>query len=181
LYAYGEIPEPVYKRVLGKLAIQHERIDTGTMDDSNLSAFTDDKDVFERLASLVHRIVSPRSQVVTAEDKYMYYRAQSIIARKVLKEFALAEERGDEGIFGADAFARTKALYERFRKNSQTKMEAVTLESEAGVMHLSGQLARKGVLKVESATLDELYHREMITPKIYIAIRDELERAASNE
>ncbi len=181
LYAYGEITERVYKRVLGKLAIQHERIDMGTIDDSDLSAFTDQKDVFEQLAHFVYRIVSPRTQVVTPEERYMYYRAQSIIARKVLKEFTLAEERGDEGIFGAEAFARTKMLYERFRKNSQAKMDAVTLESEAGVMHLSGQLARKGVLKIESATLDELYHREMITPKIYIAIRDELEDAAADQ
>lgn len=181
LYAYGEITERVYKRVLGKLAIQHENIDTGTIDDGNLSAFTDDKDVFERLASLLYRIISPRTQVVTAEEKYMYYRAQSIIARKVLKEFTLAEERGDESVFGADAFARTRALYERFRKNSQAKMDAVVLESEAGVMHLSGQLARKGVLKIEFATLDELYHREMITPKIYIAIRDELTAAAIDQ
>ena len=177
LYEYGEITEKVYKRIFGKLTIQHEKIEHGTLN-ANPSQYIDNKDVFEHLANVVRRIFSPESLRVTAEEQYMYYRAQSIIARKVVKEMVQAEEMREVEVFGADAFARAKETYETFRINSQNKMDAVSDAYPAAIRALSERLARRGVLKVEEATLDDLNEKEMITPKIYIALRDEIEKEA---
>lgn len=173
LYAYGEVTEPVYKRILGKLKIQSETLDHGSLNaDDSLSE--DHKDIFEKLARMVRRVISPRRIHETPEEQYMYYRAQSIIARKVLKEFRELDSLGEKAAFDIAALDRTRDLYDAYREQAKKKMDTVADTHPQVIRTVSEHLARQGAHKVEETTLHELFERELITPKIYVTMRDAL-------
>jgi CPA1 family monovalent cation:H+ antiporter len=173
LYGYGEVNENVYRRIMGKLSIQNERADRG-LPHGMLSAYHDTKDVFEVLANLVRKLLAPSHLRQSESEQYMYYRAQSIIARKVLKVFRELETNGNHEVFGVEVFMRTKERYEMFRKKSLEKMDAIADAHPRIIAETSERLARRGMLKVEEATLHDLFQKEMITPKVYQALREEM-------
>lgn len=178
LYEYGEVNEKVYKKILGKLTIQVERAEH-SLSEIDTSIERDSNDVFEILANIVRRIISPSSRKDTIEDQFMYYRAQSIIARKVIKEIGNASEIYDKEVFGSLAIERTINRYESYRNQSQIKMNKVA-EDNADIIHeLHEKLALSSIFKIEERVLEDLKKREMITPKLYITLRDEFEKENS--
>lgn len=175
LYHYEEVSEAVYRRITGKLTLQFEAIERGNLA-PDMSVHTDSKDVFERLASTIRRYFHTIDETETIENTYMYYRAQTIIARKVLKELSALERSKAESIFTQEALQEVTALYERYRNGSAEKMEAVAAAHPKTTGMLSKRLAHSGVHKIGDNVLESLYERELITPKLYIALRDELAR-----
>lgn len=173
LYGYNEIDEQVFKRIAGKLTIQQECADRGEMT-IDASRFNDKKDVFELMVRGLKRVFYPQSLKVTPEMQYRYYRAQSIIARKVLKEFNELENLRINDVFDQAAFSRTKKLYETFHNNSTSKMNEVSRANQEIIPLLSDELAHQGIVKVEENVLGELREKQMITPKVYISLCDKL-------
>lgn len=178
LYAYDEVTERVYRRILGKLAIQAEHVERGK-ELQNYSQYFDNKDIFERMARLVRKVFLRSHLVQTVEEKYMYYRAQSIIARKVVKDFDLFVSSDAETLFDVQVVSAVVEQYKKYRRQSHVKMEAVAQEHPDAVLAIGETLARKGILKTEEYTINEFVEREMVTPKVEIALRDEMvERTA---
>lgn len=173
LYQYAEVNEAVFKHLSGKLQLQLEAIEAGNLE-PNMSIHTDGKDYFERLAQFLKRLFYTESEAKKIQHKYMYYRAQSIISRKVLKELAEmgAEEVGH--IFNPEALQRVTALYHSFKERSELKMNEIAKNhpEECGV--LARTLAQCGVHKIEDAILHELHERQLITPKLFITLGDEI-------
>ena len=174
LYSYGEVSERVFKRIWGKLAIQFENIERGIMavDESKT---IDKRDVFEHLAEFIRVHILRRSEAENNENQYLYYRAQTIIARKVLKELQAFTRAGSDTVVSKAALGLVLETYESFRKNSEKKKDAVAASIPKQVSLLNTKLARKGIFKVEETVLNELYERELITPKVYIALKNDLE------
>lgn len=178
LYAYGEVTEKVYKQISIKLTQQQERIASGTFEIQETFEL-DRKEVFEHIADIVRGVFMRDHLKRTPEENYMYYRAQSIIARKVLKEFADLEEAMGGTLFDDEALARAREVYKTFQTNAAEKMRCVAEGYQALVRPLSERLARRGLLKAESRVLEDLREKEMITPKVYIALAEEIEKEAS--
>lgn len=174
LYGYNEINEQIFKRISGKLTIQQEYADRGLLD-IDRSRYSDQKDVFELLALTIKKVISPKSLEITPEKQYRYYRAQSIISRKVIKAFKDLEILKVDEVFNEEAFDRTQKLYEEFYQNSTKKMNEIKEAHSELTNNLSKTLAYKGINKVEENVLEDLKEKQMITPKVYIAIRDKLE------
>lgn len=174
LFLYGEITEKVYKRVLNKLNVQMSRVESGGEQVVSLDeSFSEDW--FEKLAGIV-RLVSGRKEGDIA-TKYMYYRAQSIIANKVLKNMVALLEEGDIEIFrNTPDTQRVLDLYAQFRDNATQKMDAVFEANCELLEHMNELFAVKGLFKTEETALRDLYRKEMITPKLYIMLYNELER-----
>jgi len=172
LFTYGEVPEKVFKKILRKLTLQLEAIEAGNFDvDPSFS--WDKKDVFERLAQVARRILFRNHAVETEMDRYVYYRAQTIIARKVLKELTLLEAKIPAEVLNEAALKRVNALYRDFKKGSENKMEAVASERPEEVAELNQALVTRGLIKTEEAILDDLLEKEMITPKLYISLQEQ--------
>lgn len=174
LFAYGEVTEKVFKRILGKLTIQYEHIESGEgILDSSIES--DSKDVFEALARMVRFVISPKSRKDTIEEQFMYYRAQTIIARKVLKELDELTKTFDKRIFGEGALGLVIERYKQYRERSQQKMEHVSEENKEIIHALHERLAASSIYKIEETVLEELKKRDMVTQKLYITLRDEFE------
>ncbi len=173
LYHHNEVNEAVFKRLSGKLQLQLEAIEHGNLD-PDMSMHTDSKDIFERLAAGISRLIATPDKEAEAANLFMYYRAQTIISRKVLKEISAIDTAEAAHIFSADALTKVMSLYQTFKDQSERKMEAVMSEYPALTESISRALALRGVDKIEEVVLHELFERQLITPKLYVTLSEEL-------
>lgn len=173
LFASGEITETVIKRVIAKLEYQTHAIEHNLVADTHFEHGRAN-DVFEYLAAHIHRIFGARD---TPEDlavqDYLYYRALVIISRKVVKElnrlnnsFAVTFEAPHIAI------RATTTVYERYREGSTKKLAELKNQFPARLAALDTELADRSLYKNESHLLEILREREMVTPKVSIALAE---------
>jgi CPA1 family monovalent cation:H+ antiporter len=177
LYEYGEVSEKIYRRVESKLNLQHEHVEEGHLN-FNPSHWTDRKDIFDRMARQVDRLLYPDRLVETVEDRYMYYRTQTVLSRTVLSELTELNTEHSMNLFGPDTFTTLQRTYQEFLEGSSKKMAEVCAEVPYECKNISERLARHSVLGVESKALEDLLQRQMITQKTYLALHDEMEMEA---
>ncbi len=173
LYHHHEVNERVFRRLSGKLQLQFEAIEQGNLV-PNMSIYTDDKDIFDIAATWLRNQLAPLRVTDQQADLYMYYRAQTIISRKVLKELRAVDKDSAEHIFSPEALLHVITLYTEFKNGSEKKMKAIEAEHPTLCRSLARQLAIAGTLKIEDNVLTELYERQLITPKLYVTLREEL-------
>ncbi len=177
LYHHKEVNETVYRRLAGKLQLQLEAVEAGNLA-PNMSIHTDGKDVFEVMANSIKLLLKKPSESEKIDDLYMYYRGQTIIARKVLKVLSAINQPSAEHIFTAEALQHVVELYSNFKSQSEKKMLDLARTYPETHTRLSRALALRGVHKIEENTLHELYERQLITPKLYITLKEELQSNA---
>lgn len=136
---------------------------------------TDGKDIFEYMATKIRTWFGPQTETARIENLFMYYRAQSIISRKVVKELEAIDKSSAEHIFSADALTHVLELYSTFRLQSEKKMNDLMAAHASICNELAERLALFGVHKIEEETLHELYERQLITPKLYITLKEEMQ------
>lgn len=174
LYHHSEVNETVFKRLMGKLQLQLEAIEAGNLA-PDMSIHTDGKDIFEYMATKIRTWFGPQTETARIENLFMYYRAQSIISRKVVKELEAIDKSSAEHIFSAEALTHVLELYTTFRLQSEKKMNDLRNNNIAICNALAKRLASFGVHKIEEETLRELYERQLITPKLYITLKEEIQ------
>lgn len=177
LYTYGEISEKIFKRILAKLTLQMEQVEKGNFGIVH-SNTTDYKDVFERFANSLRRVFSPKSLVFTDIDKFRYYRAQTVIARKVLKELHHLQSNVTADLISGEAVSRLVDTYTIFKEGSEAKMSEMAVAIPEEVEALNSSLVGRGLLKTEEHIIKELYEKEMITPKLMAHLTDRMENSA---
>lgn len=174
LYHHNEVTEPVFKRLVGKLQLQLEAVESGNLA-PNMSIHTDGKDVFEVMAGWLRNLLVKETEEQKIDNLYMYYRAQTIISRKVLKELSKIDKSSAEHIFSAEALTHVTDLYTTFKSQSEKKLADLVSAHPERHQILSQKLAIYGVHKIEETVLHELYEQQLLTPKLYINLKDEFE------
>lgn len=178
LFIYEEINEKVYKRILNKLTIQLENLESGVVK-FDYSKEKDNKDAFEALADIARKLLSLKNKPgESTKGLYMYYRAQSIISRKVVKELMKISGNSEIKIFNEKSFEKIIDLYGKFKENSMKKMEAVATQNQEIISDLNKKIIQSGLLKTKELALNDLYKKEMVTPKLYITLKNKLESEA---
>lgn len=173
LYHYNEVNERVFRRLTGKLQLQLEAVEAGNLA-PNMSIHSDGKDVFEHMANKFRSFFETETEEQKVDNLYLYYRAQTIISRKVLKELTAIDTESAEHIFTKDALAHVLELYTNFNSQSEKKMQEIATAHPERYKALSEKLALYGINKIEEHTLTELYERQLITPKLFINLGEEL-------
>lgn len=175
LYTYGEVSEKIFKKILTKLTLQLEQTERGNFDLVRVH-MVDRKDVFERMATLWRSVFSPKANRFTDIDRYIYYRAHAIISRKVLKELRHLQSALPADTIGRDAMERVVDLYKDFRSGSEAKMNEVATIIPEAVEDLNRTLVSSGLHKSEEGMVKELYEKEMITPKLFIGLSEQIDK-----
>lgn len=176
LYRYQEVSESVYKRIFTKLAVQTERVEAGG---TQLQALDEHfrSDWFEQLASIGRSWwgVVP-SEEERIQERYMYYRAQEIIARKVIKELFRFRERS---LIQSDEYVtvlnRVAEQYRSFRDDAQGRAERLSAEYPDQVERINDQFGSRSLTKALEEGLGELTRKGMLPPKLAITLEDEFE------
>lgn len=171
LYDNHEVTESVFRRISGKLKLQLEAIEHGNLS-PDTSLHVDARDIFERLASLLQSVFTPKKSTYTFSERYMYYRAQTIISRKVLKELSGTDKVNT--IFTQAAVEHVKNLYTTFKQNSEQKLINLSTEHPAEAKQLALTLAKQSIHTIERTVLDDISKKELITPKLHVALSEEI-------
>lgn len=172
LYLYGEISEEVFRKISGKLTLQVEAVEAGDIA-HEIPSGMDTRDIFERTLSRLSRLIWPESKEEEIKRLYTYYRAQAIISRKVLKELSRMDLKDEDTIFTKHALAHVTKLYEGYRNGSSEKMRDIGALHPETTARIEAALAARGVSKVEEQVLSRLHARELITPKLFITLKEE--------
>jgi CPA1 family monovalent cation:H+ antiporter len=176
LYRYHEVSEAVYKHIITKLTVQTERVEAG---ETQLQSLDEEfaPDWFERLASLAkYWRMKAASKEEEIRERYMYYRAQEIIARKVVKELLRFRQRA---LIQSDAYVlaltRVTEQYQLFWRDAQGRVEGIAKEHPEEVGRINDQFGSHSLTKALEEGLLELTRKGMLPHKIAIALEDELE------
>jgi CPA1 family monovalent cation:H+ antiporter len=176
LYRYREVSESVYKRIFTKLAVQTERVEAGETQLQSLDE-SFEPDWFEQIMSLGRSwlAVTP-SEEDRIRERYMYYRAQEIIARKVIKELLRFKERS---LIRSDEYVvvlnRVVSQYQSFRDDAQGRAERLGHTHSDQIDRINDQFGTRSLAKALEEGLNELTRKGMLPPKLAIVLGDEFE------
>ncbi|TXI35049.1 MAG: sodium:proton antiporter [Candidatus Moraniibacteriota bacterium] len=175
LFQYREVSESVYKRILTKLDVQLERVEVGGNQIQSLDeAF--EPDWFEQLASGARRLFLIRQDRETAlHEQYMYYRAQEIIARKVVKEFDRLKQHPMFDSPAYDALLdKVLAAYQVFREDASNRKQALFAEHESVLMPFDQSFGSESLRKAYADGLHHLTRKNMLPAKLAILLDEDL-------
>jgi CPA1 family monovalent cation:H+ antiporter len=176
LHNHNEVTESVFRRIQGKLRLQLEAIEEGDLA-PDVTIHADGRDIFESLFRFGQKIAGTYRSKQSFPELYMYYRAQAIISRKVLKELGLLE-RASSTIFTPGAVTHVNELYSSFMENSAKKLHIHSRKDDLASNKLAGILAEHSVHNIEETVLEDIYRQELVTPKLYILLKEELSAEA---
>jgi CPA1 family monovalent cation:H+ antiporter len=142
LYSNGEVNETVYRRIKGRLNLQKEATERET-GQTDITLYARRKQLFDWLIRFVQVRLSRGDERSELEDQYQYYRAQSIIARKVLKTMTQMQTQYGQPVFEVSAYARTVAIYTTHHKTAAESANRLWEGNKEELAALSRTLAEK--------------------------------------
>lgn len=167
LFEYNEINEKNFKHILNKIVRQIERIETGAPQLKSVSELPSDSDIFQKCLSKVSKTPSEYA------DVYMRNRARVIITRKVIKELEIL--RDIDFWFDKSAFDEVITLYKHFHTMAEDKRNEIYSTHKTSISSIESRLVDKSLLKLEWNIIEDLFEKEIITPKLYIKFMEEIE------
>lgn len=144
LYTNGEVNEEVYRKIKGKLNLQQEKIEYAQHETINPSSYTDRKDVFERLVHFSQNAFA-RKRETSREESYQYYRAQSIIARKVVKTLSHMQTQYGHPVFMPEIYVVVIAVYESYLSDASAKLHALEAKHADELAPIQTELSQKAL------------------------------------
>lgn len=168
LFFYNEIDEKNFKYIFRKIEKQIERLELSHDQLRSISHKKNDYDIFTRC------VVSVYKRNSTDLDSYIRNRTRLIITRKVIKELRLLAEI--DFWFDKTLFDEIIELYAMFNKQADEKRIKIFSSHKEVINAVEARLVNKSLLKLEEKTIKDLYHKEIITPKLYLKFMDEIEK-----
>ena len=175
LFQYREVSESVYKRILTKLDVQLERVECGDKQILSLDEVFQ-PDWFEQLAVGARRLFFIRQDRESEiKERYMYYRAQEIIARKVVKEFTRLKSHS---VFESQSYNtlidRVCAAYQLFNDDAVARKQALLQEYESLLTPFDQTFGSESLRKAFAEGLHHLTRKNMLPPKLAILLDEDL-------
>ena len=159
LYVNDELTEAVYRRILGKLTLQREKIEAAQHDDINPSMFRDRKDIFDRLMHFIQTPLNGKREDLTLVEKLQYYRAQMIIARKALKTLDEMQNAYSTPVFIESVYDKIVTQYDKYKTQSGEKMDALLAKHSDELSGYFTLLAEKSIAASGVRAVDFLRDR----------------------
>lgn len=170
LYMYNEISEREFKILLRKNESQIRRVETGLPQIKG----ADEKDtvnIFERLTETVsawlHRDVNP------ILSRFILVRSRLVMTDSALKGLIVFE--GVDFIAGRKEFREIQELYKSFHESAQKEHSELFAENKDLLIEFDSELANKSLLKQQEIIVEDLFQKEIISPKLYIRFKEEIE------
>jgi len=175
LAVFNEITERIFKRINGKLVLQAEEIEEGNLT-PNIARVRDERDFFENIAEGIRGVITRPDAMKKIREEYLFFRAQKILARKVLKELGRLRKEFPEPVFNESMLQRSEELYEQYERRAAEQMEEERQKQPDEIEDLDEALALRSVYRIEERYLKRLYQRQTLSQKLFINMHDEYER-----
>ncbi|MCT4616999.1 MAG: cation:proton antiporter [Candidatus Gracilibacteria bacterium] len=166
LLTTNEINVGIYKYLMHKIEKQIIRVELGKPQLKTIIE-KNSYDFFEKLV----RLFSSSGNCVYIG--YLKNRTKIIISNKVIRELKKFKEYdfGFENYF----FDEIIELYERFNNIAENRMKIEAEENDFNIELLDSKLVDKSLLRLEGELIEDLYKKDMITPKLYHKLKEEIE------
>lgn len=162
LYVNNEVSERTYRKLYSKLTLQTEKIEYAQHEEINPSAYTDRKDVFDRLMNILQSVFERSSREDRLEEKLEYYRAQMIMARKAVQAIREMQNEHSSPIFLEDSFDDVVNGYERYREQAGQKVDALVAEHPEELAPYLAELAQRSLTSSGKRALAYLEYNGLI-------------------
>lgn len=170
LYMYHEISERVFKKLMRKIENQIYRIENGK-DQLKERGEDTELDGLESLVETVSDFLSPEQNPIL--NQYMTVRARQVTAHKVLKGLFLLE--GIDFVAGRAEFKKVRELYGSFQEKARTERDKLFQMHKNVLLPFDSHLVNKSLLKTEEEIIEDLYEKEIISPKLHIRFQQDIE------
>ncbi|PLS81621.1 hypothetical protein CYG49_01645, partial [Candidatus Saccharibacteria bacterium] len=171
LYSNDEVDETVYRRIKGKLNLQKEKIEHAQLEEMDPSLYSDRKDIFDRLVLFFQSVLDRTPRGKSLEERYQYYRAQSIISRKVVKTLSRMQEQYGEPVFDRTAYGKVLAIYSDYRLQSVEKMESLLRHNHDELKQYMAELSMKSLRSSGNKSLEFFLDRGIANPSMVEEIK----------
>jgi len=172
LYINREISERVYRKIKGKLTLQREKIESAQQAQIDPSMHTDRKDIFDSLMMFMQTAFDKKSKVLFAYENVQYYRAQTIISRKVVKILTSMQEQYGAPVFIKSAFNTVVDLYTKHKTQAQVKMEVLMQASPNAFNECIGNLSDRSLESAGNKSLKYLQEKGIVSEVVAHGIEE---------
>jgi CPA1 family monovalent cation:H+ antiporter len=167
MFQHDEINESIYKKNLVILETQTERVEQDQPQLTSLNAYFS-----PWFSSLMIRTKRKQQQ---PQELYLYYRTQYTLINKVLDEMAQLRNSSLVEIFGdPSAFESVISIYQGLKAKTIEQMQKEISSNKVLLDELNVQSAKAFLHTAQHDTLKELHDHEVITSKLYVLLRKEL-------
>lgn len=174
LFKYNEISETNFTFILRKITKQIERLESWNPQFSRKIVDKDDNyNIFEKIRNYF------KPKKIDHINKYIRNRTRVIITRKVIKELKLLLDI--EFGFNKKNIKDIIKTYENFMNQALDKMKDISDKYKSTIMIIESNLTNKTLLKIEEEVIENLYKKEIITPKLYIKFKEEIEQGIEED
>lgn len=173
LFVYKEVTENIYKKIDQDLHAQLASIEKGTQSMEVDSRGLMKRNAFERTTDVVFGIHHNETL-----EYYMYYRARAVIARKAIKELAALAKGGLDMFKNNSIIDEAIANHTKIKERAEQQAFRLKTANTTLIAKLNEEFAEHGLFKAEEKFIEDLFEKEMITPKINIMLTEELEKGA---
>jgi len=172
LFKYNEINEDNYSILLWKIKRQKDRLEEWLTQFRKWDKKIDDKNIFEKFKE-------ENFDKSSAVNKYMRNRAKTIIIKKTIEDLKILSSIDFH--FDKKYFDKLITLYEELLQEAKEKINDLLKEHKTTLMSLETKLSEKTLLKLEEKIIKELYEKEIITPKLFHKLQEDIDEEIYNE
>ena len=170
IYAREEVTERVYRRILLKLEIQQEKNKQNFL--HNASTRLSRTLVAERMDFVRSRLARNASKNFSIAEKFMYYRALAIIARKAIKEISSKDFACGDDVM----IAQVLDAYTVHKDQNNAYVEKLKKQYPDIVAETSISLARKQLYDFGHDVLERLKKTDFISSRVYAILNNKTKK-----
>ena len=175
IFQRGEANEKIYKKIFNMLSIQTERIERGHSQVASANEHFP-IDGIERLVLLISRLAFWRDHSFKPEELYLYYRTLNKLIGRVIEQLtSIGNSSLSEMFDDKSALEKLLTLYQALHVNTEIKMEGILKKNSTLLNRLNNDAAEISLLAVQTQTLTKLNKNEIITDKLFIMLKHELQ------
>ncbi len=171
LFVHGEVNDWIVRRIQAVINDQIDKLEHGEELAEHPGSVKGDW--LDLLVDWLHAH-SPSHREKGFIETFLYYRAKIIITRKVIKEMTEFSQDNVK-LFTPEDVKPVVDRYRAYNKAAEAKVAKLLAEHGAELEKVNAKLAAKAADKHQHELLNELLHRELITPKVHISLRHKLE------
>lgn len=162
LFVNEEVSEKTYRKIYSKLCLQQEKIEQAQHNDIDPKAYTDRKDVFDRLVNLVLSPFGQDTPEAQLQQRMEYYRAQMIMARKAVQTAEHMQTVFDIPTFLPQAYNEVITRYKRYKERSGIKMCDLVDQNKDKLAPYLMRLAERSLAVSGKKALDYLHENGLV-------------------
>lgn len=171
LFVHNEVTDWIMRRIQSMINHQVDRLERGEILAEHPGSVK--ADWLDRLIDFIHTLFPPRKEQMVRE-KYLYYRAKTIICRKVIKEMTQFSQENVK-LFAPDMVQPVIDRYKSYALAAENQIAKLVAEHPTIISAANAMLATYAVEKHKHQMLEDLLFRELITPKVYISLKHRIE------